>query len=199
MSCHLIVFAKAPLPGRAKTRLAPALGEAGAAALAARMLEHTLGEAARAAPRSLEFCACPADEPLLAELAARYGAVLSEQGDGDLGRRMGRAFERALASHRRVLLIGSDCPGLDAAGLSEACAALEWAEAVFRPSTDGGYVLIGLSRYHHRLFSGIPWSTPKVMGITRARLQELGWSAWEGAPLVDIDEPADLSSLPAGW
>ncbi len=213
----LIVFAKAPVAGLVKTRLIPALGPDGAAALAARLLEHALQQAAEAGFGALELCAAPdATHPLLQAAAARHGAVLTEQGDGDLGARMQRALSRRLAAQARVLLIGTDAPSLDAHLLRAAAAALAGHDAVFVPALDGGYALVGLAQrggqghdhshpHDHpheappRLFDGIAWSTPSVMASTRERLAELGLSVALLPALPDIDEPADLVHLPPSW
>ncbi|MBL8328386.1 MAG: TIGR04282 family arsenosugar biosynthesis glycosyltransferase [Rubrivivax sp.] len=200
MSTAVIVFAKAPVPGQAKTRLAPALGEAGAAALAQRMLQHALAQAAAADLGPVELCAAPdARHPALHAAAAAHGAGLAEQGGGDLGQRMHRAFVRVLQQHGRALLIGTDAPTLDAPMLRQAAQALETHEAVFVPARDGGYVLVGLKRADPRWFSGMRWSHERVMADTRERLRaaRVGWA--ELPPVADIDRPADLASLPPGW
>lgn len=203
----LIVFAKAPVAGQAKTRLIPALGADGAAALAARLLRHTLAQGAAAGFGALELCVTPdagpeATHPALRAAAQRHGAVLTQQGDGDLGARMQRALSRRLAAHAQVLLIGTDAPALDAAALRDAAAALATQDAVFVPALDGGYALVGLARQPvapARLFEAMPWSTPRLMALTRARLAELGLRSAELAPRPDIDEPADLVHLPPHW
>jgi uncharacterized protein len=197
----LIVFAKAPVPGRAKTRLAPALGEAGAALLAERLLEHTLHHAMGCGFAEVELCATPdAEHPAFTRLAARHpGLVLQVQGEGDLGRRMHRALARQLERHAAVLLIGTDAPALDSTTLQAAARALHEADAVFVPAHDGGYALVGLAAVHAALFHNIPWSTAAVMAQTRQRLHSAGLR-WAELPAVpDIDEPADLVHLPAGW
>lgn len=199
----LIIFAKAPVAGQAKTRLIPALGAEGAAALAARLLQHALAQGAAAGFGALELCAAPdATHPALVAAAHAHGATLTVQGDGDLGARMQRALSRRLATHTRVLLIGTDAPALGAAVLRDAAAALATQDAVFVPALDGGYALVGLARRAEapmRLFEGIAWSTPQVMATTRERLAELGLHAALLPALPDIDEPADLAHLPAGW
>ena len=197
----LIVFAKAPVAGQAKTRLIPALGAEGAAALAARLLRHTLAQGAAAGFGALELCAAPdATHPALVAAAGEHGAELAVQGEGDLGARMRRALVRRLATHPRVLLIGTDAPALDAAVLHQAAAALAAHDAVFVPALDGGYALVGLSApAPERLFSGIAWSTSQVMAATLERTAELGLRTALLAPLPDIDEPADLAHLPAHW
>jgi rSAM/selenodomain-associated transferase 1 len=199
--CAVIVFAKAPVAGTVKTRLAGALGAAGAARLAARMLESTTACALEAALGPVEVCCAPdASHPAFTALARSTPPVaLTAQGDGDLGRRMQRAFERALASQARAIVIGTDAPALDAAYLRDAATALLAHDAVIGPAVDGGYALIGLRRPAAALFDGVEWSTPRVLAQTRERLGRLGWRWAELAPLHDIDEPADLRHLPAGW
>jgi rSAM/selenodomain-associated transferase 1 len=107
------------------------------------------------------------------------------------------AFERGLARHARVLLVGSDCPGLRAAHLREALRALESHDAVFIPAEDGGYVLVGLKRAAAAIFEGVAWGTPEVMAQTRARLAAAGLSSRELAALWDVDRPEDLERLEA--
>jgi uncharacterized protein len=200
MSTVVIVFAKAPVPGLAKTRLAPALGPAGAAALAARMLHHTLAQAAAADIGPVELCVAPdTTHPVLQAAAAAHGAVLTEQGSGDLGLRMHRAFVRRLSQHGRALLIGTDAPSLDAAALQRAALALADHDAVFVPALDGGYALIGQRRADPRWFAGMSWSHARVMADTRERLRAAGVRWAELPPVADIDEPADLVHLPPGW
>lgn len=196
----VIVFAKAPLPGLAKTRLAPALGAEGAAALAARMLQHALAQAVAAGLGPVELCAAPdATHPLLQQAAAAHGATLAAQGPGDLGERMHRAFARHLPPHDGALLMGADVPALDRDLLREAACALHDHDAVFVPALDGGYALVGLRRADARCFAGMHWSHAQVMEDTRARLRAAGLRWHETAPVADIDEPADLAHLPPGW
>jgi uncharacterized protein len=196
----VIVFAKAPVPGLAKTRLAPALGEAGAAALALRMLHHALAQAVAADVGPVELCAAPdATHPAVQTAAAHSGAALSEQGSGDLGRRMHRAFARSLVRHGRALLIGTDAPSLSAAMLRQASSALQDHDAVFVPAFDGGYALVGLRRPDPRWFSDMRWSHARVMEETRERLRAARARWAELTPVADIDEPADLVHLPPGW
>jgi len=200
MSTSVIVFAKAPVAGMAKTRLAPALGSAGAAALAERMLRHTLTQAAAADIGPVELCAAPdTTHPALRAAAAACGASLAEQGPGDLGLRMHRAFARHLMRHGRALLIGTDAPSLDAPLQRRAARALQQHEVVFVPALDGGYALVGQRRTDLRWFSDMTWSHARVMADTRERLQAAGVRWAELPPVADIDEPADLAHLPADW
>lgn len=194
---RILVFAKAPVPGRVKTRLIPALGAAGAAQLAQQMLEHTLSTARDAGIGPVELCASPAvSDPDWASYPLPDDLKTSAQGEGDLGERMARVSQRALALDARVLLIGTDCPGLSARHLREAAAALENHEAALYRAFDGGYPLLGLRAFHPSLFAAIPWSTSSVAELTLERMQALAWRVWLGETLTDIDEPADLVYLP---
>lgn len=200
MTIPIIVFAKAPAPGAVKTRLAPALGAEGAARLHERLVERALATAATAAVGPVELCCTPdAPHPFLAACAGAHGAALTAQGDGDLGRRMHHAFERALEGHRAAVVIGCDCPALTAQHLRDGAAALEAGyDAVITPADDGGYVMIGLSRVHASLFERIRWGGPDVFEETRARLAGLGWRWRELDRLWDVDRPEDLERLASG-
>lgn len=196
----VLVFAKAPRPGLAKTRLAPALGADGAAALAARLLDHAVAQAVAAAVGPVTLCTAPdTADPAFAALAARHPLRLAAQGDGDLGARMHRAFVAALADAPAALLIGTDAPSLDADRLRAAAWELQHHDAVFVPAVDGGYALVGLRRPAPTLFDGMAWSTAQVMADTRERAAAAGLRWAELPPVHDIDEPADLAHLPAGW
>lgn len=198
--CALIVFAKAPRPGLAKTRLAPALGERGAARLAARMLRETLRHAVGAQLGTVELCCTPeASDPALRDVAVEFAVTLADQGDGHLGLRMQRALARALSTHRKALLIGTDAPGLGAQQLRSAACLLDNHAAVFVPAIDGGYVLVGLTQAMPPLFENIAWSTGRVMAQTRDRLRSIGLAWVEMAAIPDVDEPADLQYVPKEW
>jgi uncharacterized protein len=189
---RILVFAKAPVPGRVKTRLIPALGADGAARLAAEMLERTVNEAVESGVGAVELCADPApNDP--AWIGHRpLGVEASDQGGGDLGDRLARAAERVVAGGERVMLIGADCPDLTRHRLAAAAAALGAHDAVIHPAQDGGYALLGLARFDPSLFAKIAWSTSGVAAATIARIEALGWSLHVGETLRDIDEPADL-------
>ena len=196
----VIVMAKAPVPGFAKTRLIPALGADGAAALAERLLHATVAQALAAAIGPVDLCCAPdRGHPAFEHYAAVTGIEFTDQGDGDLGARMARAFERWLRSGGCAVMIGTDAPALDAALLARAAHALSDADAVFVPAFDGGYALIGLRRQAPSLFDDMPWSTPAVLARTRQRLAAAGLTHIDLPAVADIDEPADLLHLPFGW
>jgi hypothetical protein len=195
---RIVVFAKAPLAGFAKTRLIPALGAEGAAALAHAMLNHTLEQALAAGAQVVELCMSPApSDPAWQGVALPQAVERSEQGNGDLGVRMNRAIKRALALQQGpVLVIGTDCPALSPAHIAEASGQLEQHDAVLLPASDGGYVLIGLQVPCPGLFTDMAWSTPEVAFETLRRIANLGLRVWQGSVMHDIDEPADLIHLP---
>jgi uncharacterized protein len=193
----ILVFARAPVPGAAKTRLIPLLGAAGAAALHARLIERALATARAAAPEIFElWCTPDAAHPFLQSAALAHGATLRIQQGSDLGERMAHALADALRRGNVALCIGTDCPALTAQHLRDAAAALhDGNDAVFVPAEDGGYALVGLARDAPRLFRGIVWGGSQVMAETRTRLRELGLRWRELETLWDVDRPADYQRL----
>ncbi|MCL7940250.1 TIGR04282 family arsenosugar biosynthesis glycosyltransferase [Halomonas sp. ATCH28] len=190
----LAILAKAPLPGRVKTRLIPALGAEGACRLHERLLRQALATAlAATSPQRITlWTALDHAHPLFRELADRHGISLRAQPEGDLGERMYRALQ---AMDAPGLLIGSDCPALSPALLIRCHAALTEADAVFLPVEDGGYALVGVRRADRRLFAAVDWGTSRVMAQTRDRANELGWRLACPARLWDVDRPEDLERL----
>jgi len=197
-SCRIVVFAKAPEPGKVKTRLIPALGEAGAAALHRRLVMHSLRVARDAGLGPVElWCAPDTRHAFFAECERQFGASLHSQCEGDLGARMRYAFEKVLERAERAILVGSDIPALSAQYLRDAERAFGRAhDAVVGPAEDGGYVLIGLARCDPELFRDIPWGEPEVLAETRRRLAALRWRCLELPALWDVDRPEDLERLP---
>lgn len=200
IATRIVVIAKAPIAGFAKTRLIPALGAEGAARLAERMLHHTVGNALAAGLGPVELCTTPAPEdPAWARLDLPTDLEWSEQGDGDLGMRMARAAGRTLCRGERVILIGTDCPAIDAEDLQSASRALDTHDAFMQPTIDGGYALLALRAFHPLIFHDIRWSTDTVAFETLCRAGRLGWRVLSRRALHDIDAPPDLRWLPADW
>jgi len=199
----LVIMAKAPVPGFAKTRLIPALGEKGAALLAERLLHHTVETCLNTQCFSyIEICATPDRfHTAFKAISAQQGSRISfhEQIEGDLGQRMHHTFERLLQTHSDVVLIGTDAPAITAKTLDQATQALKQNDAVLVPANDGGYALIGLRCLIPTLFTDVAWSTNGVMHTTRTRLRQADLSVHEFDPVFDIDEPDDLKHLPLGW
>lgn len=195
----IVLFAKFPAQGMAKTRLQPALGIEGAAQMAHKLLLHSI-EQAVATGFTVELCVSPAPtDPCWQALNLPDSLQWSAQAEGDLGLRMLIASQQALARFEQVILIGTDCPSLTTIRIRQAAQQLEIQDSVMIPAFDGGYVLFGFKQVAARLFSNIEWSTASVAKVTQQRLAELSWSVALLAPLPDIDEPEDLCYLPNGW
>lgn len=195
----IILFAKFPAEGMAKTRLQPALGIDGAAQMARQLLLHSI-EQAVATGFGVELCVSPApSDPCWQTLGLPNSLRWSAQADGDLGMRMLQASQQALARFEQVILIGTDCPSLTQSRIKQAAQQLEKKDSVMIPAFDGGYVLFGFKQAAANLFGHIEWSTASVAKVTQQRLVELSWSLALLDPLPDIDEPDDLQYLPKGW
>ena len=193
---RIAVFAKAPVAGEVKTRLASLLGPEGAAALHAGLVDRALTTATSSRMGDVElWCAPDATHPFFAECARRFNVALRTQPPGELGARMAAAFQRAHGASRPLVVIGSDCPALTSDDLRAAAVALQTHDAAVAPAEDGGYVLIGLARPVPGLFDGIAWGGAEVMQATRVRL-EAARARWkELRTLWDVDRPEDYARL----
>lgn len=207
---RLIVFARRPVLGRVKTRLAMTLGAPRALQVYRRLLATTIALAEASGAERMElrvaddWMIANGDEPVFpmvgemdvadalpVTLAARGWIVASQHG-ADLGERMRDALERALEAGERPVLVGSDCPALQPADLVAAFAALDRADAVFSPTEDGGYALVGVARPLPTLFESIPWGTAQVAALTRVRAAQAGARVEWLRPVWDVDVEADL-------
>ncbi len=192
------VFAKAPIPGQAKTRMLPRLGAEGAADLQRGLLRRTLVTAFNAGvgPVSL-WCTPSCRHPVFVAHRDEWGVSLHLQQGVELGARMLHAFSE-LCPRGPVLLVGTDCPALTVATLQRAAEVLRTGkDAVFLPAEDGGYVLVGLRKPEPLLFQNMAWGSDRVMVETRQRLLLLGSSWEEPETLWDVDRPEDLDRLRA--
>ena len=191
----MIVFTRAPLAGRVKTRLAARLGAARATRLHERLTAAALGAALAARCGPVELHAT-AGHSWLRHLCRKSNVLLRLQKGNDLGERMAHATSTALRRAPFVLLIGSDCPELSARELRRAARWLAGgADAVLAPARDGGYAMIGLRRPAEFLFRAMPWGSAQVHGETAARLGNSGWRLRNLAPVSDVDRPEDLARL----
>ena len=197
LESRLIVFARAPVPGRVKTRLIPCLGAAGAAALYKQLVLHTLTIATDARVGLVDLWCTPSlKHPFFLQCAQKFQMRLFNQIEGDLGSRMAHALNETLKRVPQALLIGTDCPSLTVDDLREAVDNLQHGiDAVVGPAEDGGYVMIGLRQYAPDLFTRISWGTESVLNQTRSRLRELGWKWHELSERWDVDRPEDLDRL----
>jgi rSAM/selenodomain-associated transferase 1 len=189
MNACVVVFAREPVPGEVKSRLAEGIGVGAAARVYAATLEHTLEVARNSGARVVLSLA---DVPSGAWARDVDGALEIQRGL-DLGERMHDAFARRFAEgEERVVLIGSDCPWFTATHLAKASTKLGGADAVLGPSADGGYWLVAQKPPGLPLFARIPWSTPETLDRTRTRIRTLGGTWSELEELIDIDTAEDL-------
>lgn len=191
----LLVFLRWPAPGRAKTRLVPALGASGAALLQHDLTTHVLRVARAAARRCGGRVEVRCTGAAVAAVRQRYGAGCAcvDQGEGDLGARLERAFAAAFAAGRGpVLAIGTDCPALTVEAIADACARLRTCDVVLGPAADGGYWLLGLRAMAPPLFHRIAWGTRDVLAQTlrAAAAEKLRVELLEER--TDVDTAADL-------
>ena len=189
----IIIFAKAPTPGRVKTRLQPPLTAEKAAELHDCLVRDTL-------ELMLRFGET-ADVELHtdAETAAwgEYGLTRRLQGEGDLGAKMLRALARALLEEDRpqALIAGSDSPALRTEDIERLFAAEE--DVALGPTEDGGYYAIACRVVKKNMFAGVNWSSAKTMRETIAAVRACGLSVAIGPSSFDVDTPADLARLMA--
>ncbi len=194
-NARLIVFAKAPQAGKAKTRLIPALGEEGAAALHARLVTHTLTTVTRASLCPVQlWCAPDTTHSFFDSCQNNFAITRHKQQGVDLGERMAHAMNHNLQQGFNSIIIGTDCPALTAPDFEQAFTKLQDGnDIVLAPADDGGYVLIGLNRFSATLFSGIHWGTDSVLSATRKKIEQLRWPFKELPSFKDIDHPEDLT------
>lgn len=194
----ILVFARAPIPGKTKTRLIPALGEEAAATLHQHLLKETLALASQVKGASVElWCAPDVGHPVFRQLEQQYQCRLLRQVGTDLGERMSHAVQQALRRYHSAVIIGTDCPELSVADLRQAINMLENEEVtVIGPAADGGYYLLGLHRFTPCLFQAMPWGSDKVLSLTRERLQQVGERYRQLPVRHDLDRPEDLEFFP---
>jgi rSAM/selenodomain-associated transferase 2/rSAM/selenodomain-associated transferase 1 len=197
---RLIVFTRYPEVGKTKTRLISSMGADSAAHLQRLMTEHVISKTRRlAAIRkvSVEVYYEGGNEDLMRAWLGPYFAY-TPQSRGDLDRRMSCAFEAAFASGiEKVVIIGSDIPGITTDILQQAFDILQNKDLVLGPANDGGYYLIGLQnasfrREHPALFTNIPWGTDKVLDKSLNIAAEIGLTFELLTELADVDRPQDL-------
>jgi rSAM/selenodomain-associated transferase 1 len=198
---RLMIFAKAPVAGKVKTRLIPTVGAEGAAELQRRLLDRTVAMACDAALAPVElWLAGDAGLADIQALLARYPVSLRQQQGGDLGARMHHAVASGTPGRGPAVIIGTDSPAMDATTLQQAFTALASHQVVFQPAEDGGYTLIGLQRACQALFTGIDWGTERVMAQSLKLAYEQGLSVAQLAWGWDLDRPDDYRrALAEGW
>ena len=185
---RLILFAKAPVLGQVKSRIAQKTGEQKALLIYEQLLHHVLSQFQNA--KDFQVC-CYSDQPRHA-FFDRYKApgvdFFQQQGE-DLGQRMFNALTNEMGNATSVVLIGSDCPAINQALVLKAFQKLASGyQVVIAPAEDGGYVLIGFTgRVYQQIFENINWGTDKVFAETRQKIDQVGLKLCQLETLADID------------
>jgi uncharacterized protein len=190
----LILFTRYPVAGQTKTRLIPALGAEGAAQLQRQMTVHSLAMAQQCRV-AVQVCFCGGTIGQMRDWLGD-GPDYQPQGEGDLGDRMTGAFKLAFGQgYDRVVIIGTDCPGIDADLVRDGLHRLRQEDLVFGVASDGGYYLVGMRQLIPEIFQDIPWSSELVLSKTLAIVDRLDFTYDLLKTLSDIDRPEDLEGL----
>ena len=191
MSDILLVFVKAPSPGRVKTRLLPAFSPEQAASVYRCLVSHTMAVVTRL--QEIQIVVAYAPDARFPDVAWLHPQprMMIQQGQ-TLGDRLVHAFDWAFArGDRRVVALGSDAPDLSTDWIQDAFVAMTRNDVVLGRATDGGYHLIGLTRPQPELFVDIPWSSPRVLARTREHIDRLHLRVHQLEPIADVDTPQD--------
>ena len=187
----LLIFMRYPEKGKVKTRLARSVGEEKALEVYKALLDHTFEMANMAAADKAVFMV---DQVREYQPMVQYHFPIFLQRGSDLGERMQKAFEQAFEQgYQKVVIMGSDCPGITEDILNEAFFQLGDKDAVIGPAEDGGYYLLGLKKMIPELFSNKTWSTENVMLDTLIDLQNAEATYAFLPTLRDIDTVDDLA------
>lgn len=188
----IAVFAKAPAPGRVKTRLAVKIGAEQAAKVYERMVSVLLQRLIQAAKSLASDVELHTDTR--SDAWGGFAVTRRLQASGDLGARMLHALETGLAEGRaRVLIVGGDVPTVPISHLEELLAAD--ADVALGPAEDGGFWGICCRKTDAAMFAGVVWSTAGVCAETAAACRRAGLSVMIGSEWFDIDEPSDLKRI----
>lgn len=192
---HLIIqFAKEPRAGKVKTRLASVLSENERNQLHSEMTAWVCKSLHALGPFQLWVSGNP-HHKLFKDLQQQFNISLHTQQGNDLGERMAHALQQGLEQFTKVIIVGSDCPFIDANYCQQALHALDDSEVVVGPAHDGGYVLLGLRKFNSNLFSNIEWGGDKVFAATIDKIKNASMTFQALASLADVDRPEDLSLL----
>ncbi len=188
MAPVILVFAKAPVPGRVKTRLQPVLSAEAAAALHCSFVGDVLERVKGFKPEVDVILYLDHDTDVFGDVPRRL------QRGGDLGAKMWNAAAEQFATGRaQVLLIGTDSPDLPASHLRQLLASE--ADVAFGPAEDGGYYAVMFRKLPPGLFDGVRWSSEHALADSIAAAERCGLRVGLGDKWYDIDEPADLERL----
>ena len=190
----VIVFMRAPLQGKVKTRLARTLGEEKAAEFYRLCIDAAVDEVSQLSQDVAKYIAFAdsVDEYQTIHMIDLGFEIAFQEGE-NLGQRLSNAFDATLGSGaQKVIIVASDVPDLDVGLINEAISSLDDSDVVIGPSYDGGYYLIGMKEPHPELFLNVSWSTEKVYQETLQAIKEKGLVVRQLPILIDIDTEADL-------
>lgn len=197
----ILVFLKWPEPGRVKTRLAAEVGAGEAAEIYRHLAEKVVGIVNEAPADEIRILFDPPGREsdirawLEPSLEASASMIFQAQASGDLGDRLGAAFESVFQDENTLAVaIGTDCIEIDSSTFEETWSILDSddSDAVFGPARDGGYYLVGLGGTQAALFADIPWSTAKTLPATLEKAEA------SGLRVALLDQKRDIDTL-ADW
>lgn len=194
MQHALIIFIKNPIPGKVKTRLAATMGDETAFRIYQALL-HRIRQITEPLPFTKYLFY--SDFIDLNDEWPNDRFIKKLQYNGDLGERMGNAFDEVLKQHQRAVIMGSDVPGITPGIIHEAFEELRGHHFAIGGTDDGGYYLLGMRNYEPAVFTGIEWSTPAVFSQTIEVIVRLGKSCGQLPVLSDIDYEDDW--VKHGW
>jgi uncharacterized protein len=189
----LAIFAREPIPGKAKTRLIPLLGPRGAADFHAALVSDALQKVNALGRRVAPYFFIAGRKFPVSSSLSDY--TLRRQRGADLGERLENAFRAILKHHRRVLVTGTDSPLLSGRNLLQAFEKLRVSDAVIGPCPDGGFYLIGFRRTENGLFKNVRWGSERAFEDMRANLQSRGFSCAILGAVDDVDRAEDVERL----
>lgn len=193
IKCTLLIFARNPIYGQVKTRLAATIGHDKALAVYQYLIGHTV-----TVTKSINATRIVYYSDFIPENDAwDHNFSKAMQRGNDLGERMSNAFSDILEPGKgKAIVIGTDCYELNTRTIENAFNELTHYDIVIGPSLDGGYYLLGMNNHHPELFNGITWSTDTVLKVTIAHCAKLGLRYFLLPVLSDIDNENDLLNYP---
>lgn len=196
-NCAVIIFAKLPVPGKVKTRLAAELGNEFAVEFYKKCATHIFNEISELHNFGIDCYLFHGIEDDVSEIKTWVDKnfIFFPQAAGDLGIKMSSAFQKVFADKfNKVIIVGTDVPDITAEILLNAFETLNENVVVISPSYDGGYNFLGLCNFYPELFEDINWSTPEVLQKTINKIEELGLNVEFVESLLDIDDKNDLTN-----
>ena len=192
-SNKLLIFTKSPILGEVKTRLQPDYSPEQSLSVHKKLMLNTLELTNNLKDFDVELCCTPSrNTSFFLECEKNFPISLNNQEGANLGERMAFSLSVSLQTYEKVVVIGTDCPDIDVDYITQAFTALNQNDAVIGPASDGGYVLLGLTKFSMELFTDISWGSNKVFTQTKNVFENLSWSLKELGIMHDLDRPEDL-------